>query len=711
MKKILKILKFIVTLPVVLPIKIIRGLSIRNLISYFNSIRGLLSFIMLLLAYLLMSSVANLSASKYCPNFLGAILSKPISKIYDLVVSLNRYNESSINRINLIELAIRNMKFKKGRTVITIGGMSIGIAAIIFLVSLGYGLQRMVTSRVARLDEMRQADVTTQPGSNVNINDKTISDFNEIESIKHVLPLIALVGKINYNNSVADMAVYGVTSEYLKASAVKPVQGDVFTSNELTANIEVNEESEMGKVAGAKDAAEFGRFKQILGGTDFSIFPDEWIKVRKDPNISSPIIGYTKRSEGSQSGYIVWGGPYADGKNGRLGSDEDNKPLGKWITTKFLLWEKIGSEYNVIKVKPEDPQIQSEGYIAMLDTIKTTTFYPATQVGEVLGESTSEEEELLAAANIGDTINETLNKVTEPVSTAFDNIVEINGDVVYLEDASDEDKIKKVNLSASAYKEAVVNRAMLKILGLNETEAIGKDFDVSFVVPATLSDNPNEKVESIPEKYKIVGVVPQDDSPFFYVPFIDLRGLGVSKYSQLKLVSDDQKFLPDIRKKVEAMGFVTSSVVDTVEQINRLFSTAQTVLALIGTVALAVAALGMFNTLTVSLLERIREIGLMKAMGMKSYEVKELFLTESMIMGFFGGILGVFFGFLAGKLVSLILTIVAIRSGVGVIDVSYVPPGIVVVVLLLSIFVGLVTGLYPAKRATDISALNALRYE
>ncbi len=525
--------------------------------------------------------------------------------------------------------------------------------------------------------------------------------------------MIALVGKVSYNNSVADMAVYGVTSEYLQQSAVKPVKGDIFKSEELAFSIENGPSKKIaGTVAGATTEEAFGKYKQVLGEAEFSIFPEEWLKVREEPSITSPIIGYTKRADGSQTGYQVYGSGYADNKNGKAGVDADNKPLGKWIKSNYRLWDLVNGEY--VQKKTNDNQEIAEGYIAQLDTVVISTFYQANKLnGQVLGDTTADN---IAAIDVGDTVSNTINtvveKTTDTANTVFDNIVEINGEYVFLEDSqSDADKVKKVALSDKAHKEAVVNRAMLKILGLNESEAVNKTFDVSFIIPSTLTDNPNERVESESSTYKIVGVIPQDDSPFFYVPFIDLRSLGISNYSQIKIVSDDTRYLSDIRKRIEAMGFLTNSVVDTVEQINNLFATARTILALIGTVALAVAALGMFNTLTVSLLERIREIGLMKAMGMKSHEVKELFLTESMIMGFFGGVLGIAMGFIAGKLLSVILTAVAISSGVGVIDISYVPFSIVAVVLILSIFVGLVTGLYPAKRATDISALNALRYE
>jgi len=195
------------------------------------------------------------------------------------------------------------------------------------------------------------------------------------------------------------------------------------------------------------------------------------------------------------------------------------------------------------------------------------------------------------------------------------------------------------------------------------------------------------------------------------VPFIDLRSLGITNYSQVKLIVKDQAELARARRQVEAMGYVTRSVVDTVEQINSLFSTLRTALLLLGMVALAVAALGMFNTLTVSLLERTREVGLMKALGMKSAEVKELFLTESMVMGLFGGVLGIILGVVLGKLLGLILSLAAFSQEAGFIDVSYIPFPFVLTIVLLSLLVGITTGIYPARRATKISALNALRYE
>ena len=624
---------------------------------------------------------------KHFPQNLRRKLQVPVTDFFHKITKQLDLNHSgSISRVDLIELSIRNMMAKKTRTMVTVGGMTIGIGAVVFLVSIGYGLQQLVITRVARLEEMKQTDVSPQTGGKIKINDQTLSNLKDISSVDMALPLIAVVGRVNYQNSVSDMAVYGVTTDYLQQSAVKPVEGKIFDSNELVTILPQNS----GQVAGASTE------NVILGDTiqdiNFTIKPSTWLRVRESASSSAKILGYTKRVEGNSSGEEIWGGTYASDDNaGKAGTTAEGKTLGKWIKASVLLWkeEKCDTQnqgdcedgkYMVLR-DTDNQQVQEDGYVAELNvTLSGSSVTPS----KVLGVSTD-----TSSANAG---------------VSWVEIASESGTVA-------QQQTKTVALTSEAKKQAVVNRAMLKVLGINENEAIGKTFSVSFVVVGDLLANATEKVESAPTDYTIVGVTPEESTPIFYVPFIDLRTLGVANYSQVKVVAKNQTDLAKIRKQIEAMGYTTRSVADTVAQINSLFATAKTLLLLLGMVALAVAALGMFNTLTVSLLERTREVGLMKAMGMKSSEVKELFLTESMTMGFFGGVLGIVAGFVLGKLLGLILSFFAIFKGVGYIDVSYLPLSFVLVILLLSLIVGLATGIYPAKRATKISALNALRYE
>ncbi len=277
--------------------------------------------------------------------------------------------------------------------------------------------------------------------------------------------------------------------------------------------------------------------------------------------------------------------------------------------------------------------------------------------------------------------------------------------------AREAEKIEKVALSKDMIREVVVSRAMIRILNIPESEAVGKELSVSYVITGNLLNDTQRKIESIPIDFTIVGIVPEDKIPIFYVPFSTLRSLGVENYSQIKLVAASRELLPAVRNHIHAMGYATNSVADTVDQIKVFFARLRLILGLLGMAALGVAALGMFNTLTVSLLERTREVGLMKAIGMKSEEVQELFLTESMVMASFGGVLGLLLGILAGKSIGVLLSFFSYFHGIGFIDVSFVPASFIFAILIFSWFVGIVTGIYPARRATTISALNALRYE
>jgi putative ABC transport system permease protein len=101
----------------------------------------------------------------------------------------------------------------------------------------------------------------------------------------------------------------------------------------------------------------------------------------------------------------------------------------------------------------------------------------------------------------------------------------------------------------------------------------------------------------------------------------------------------------------------------------------------------------------------------MKAIGMKSQEVKMLFLAESVIMGFAGGVLVLIFGFLAGQILSLVLSSIAVANGFDPIIATHIPFNLALVITTSSFVIGVATGFYPAHRATSISALNALRYE
>ncbi len=672
-----------------------------------------LTFTFLLNAYLLYIFVNKIMRIKFIPGFIRI----PVTTFSKLLLSrlsfVSRKQERTINRINLIDMALRNMLFKRSRAIITVGGMAIGVGAIVFLVSIGFGLQELVIRRVARLDELKQTEVTTMPGSREKIDDATLANITSLEEVDQVLPLIATVARVNFQNSVSDMAVYGVTTDFLKSSAIQPTKGTIFDSNELS--IDQDKRPSVAGYATEAGVEEFWESPDSKLVADFSIDDQAWVKIRSHPATNSEVLGYARRGIGKQQGNLVWGSMYPEARSqSKLTLLSGGQQYGQWIEGQFMLWTQTNcdpdSNPNCMegyekKLGEDGQQLLATGYTAQSNVSLVNS--PLREVrSQVLGDTTEIDTDLTTAdLNASDSAVASLDA---GISDAGEGWVEIASESA----STNNTKTTTVSLAGTAKKVAVVNRAMLNILGMNENEAVGKSFQTSYVVVGDLLEaESNEKIESVPAEYTIVGVVPEDKAPFFYVPFTDLRGLGVRNYSQVKVVVASSDTLSLVRKKIEASGFATSSVADTVKQIDRLFASARIALLIVGMVALAIAALGMFNTLTVSLLERTREVGLMKAMGMKSHEVRELFLTESLVMGFFGGILGIILGFSSGKLLGLILSLFSVTKGAGYIDVAFLPLSFVIFIFVLSLVVGVFTGVYPAIRATKISALNALRYE
>ncbi|QQS16075.1 MAG: ABC transporter permease [Candidatus Moraniibacteriota bacterium] len=701
--------------------------SIVGIPEFFKStFLRLVLFVVLLLFYIVARGIFSVyghvrkllrSPSPRSSEEMFAALYSKIEKLFRIE------RRKSIDRISLIGIAVRNMKVKKTRTAITIGGMALGIASIVFLVSLGYGVQRLVVSQVARLEEMRQMDVSPQAGGKVKIDDETLSNMREIPNVESVAPLVAVVGKVNYQGSVSDMAVYAVTSDYLRQSAIQPSSGKIFESNDLSANLPA-----VKTVAGISDSVNPKGFGDILEPVSVRADSTLWVRLRESPDSKARLLGYGRISRVPVSGDLVAGEPYGSTvpDSGEAYRGTDGEPFGKWISSEMPLWEKSSDCGDVSEcsdgfspAKNSSGSVRVEqGYFALVDDeVEISLMHqsddePDSVSGMVLGESTEavvspESAALSESASGSDDTSATVNNIK--VSSSDGEWVELD-----LGDSSEGDKsVDRVALGDAAKREAVVNRAMLQVLSLSESEAIGKKFNVSFVISGSLLGGKAQKAESVESEYSIIGVIPDDKTPVFYMPFIDARTLGVVNYSQVKLTVATQESLANVRRQIEGMGYVTTSVADTVEQINNFFGTARIVLALLGMAALGVAALGMFNTLTVSLLERTREVGLMKAMGMKAFEVQELFLTESMVMSFFGGVLGLFLGFLAGKSIGVLISTVAFfrDKNLGVLDVAYIPNLFVITILIFSLAVGVLTGLYPARRATKISALNALRYE
>jgi len=182
-------------------------------------------------------------------------------------------------------------------------------------------------------------------------------------------------------------------------------------------------------------------------------------------------------------------------------------------------------------------------------------------------------------------------------------------------------------------------------------------------------------------------------------------------YPSLTVRAKSPALVAGIEARIKAMGFGTFSLLDAAKSLQTFFTIFDMLLFIFGSLALAVATLGIINTLVMAILERRREIGILKALGAADRDVKQLFFVEASVMGFLGGLLGVGLGWGVGRAVTFGTNLYLKRQSLPPADVFALSWWLVAGAIVLAVVVSLAAGLYPASRAAKLNPVEALRYE
>jgi putative ABC transport system permease protein len=191
----------------------------------------------------------------------------------------------------------------------------------------------------------------------------------------------------------------------------------------------------------------------------------------------------------------------------------------------------------------------------------------------------------------------------------------------------------------------------------------------------------------------------------------DTSASDAPSYTSLSVRVENPNQVPAIEGAIKKMGFGAFSLVDASRSMRQFFSVLDAFLAIFGSLALAVASIGIVNTLVMAILERRREIGIMKALGASDADVRGLFFAEAGAMGLVGGAAGVTLGWLIGRAINFGTNIYLKRQNFPMAQIWSVPLWLVLGAIGFSIVVSLVSGLYPASRAARLDPVQALRYE
>ncbi len=400
----------------------------------------------------------------------------------------------------VIRISLHNLLSKKSRTLFTISAIAVSFAAILILLSLGYGLQRLVEQQTVGLEALRLIDVDAENSSIVSLNSESVNRIKSIAGVENVIPQISAAGKLHIDGSIIDATVFLTEGDYLELSYKSTLWGNT---------------------------------DDALG--ERSLFLNDVVPGLLSIEASEQII------------------------DREVGID--------------LVFSPSVLEIN------EDSQTT---YSGLLRTVQ---------------------------------------------GVVVDRKVENRVPIVYL------------------------------------------------------------SINQFPDLY------------------------SNANFSRVKVLLNDPESLESVRAQIENLGYRTSSAADTVEQIDSVFTTFRIVLFVIGLVGVTIAILGMFNTLTISLMDRMREIGIMKALGMQGKYVLGLFLTESVMISISGGIAGLIISVLGGNILEKTMQFAAEVQDRPSVDFYYTPLSIAGLMLLFSALTGLITGIYPAVKAMRMKPLDALRYE
>lgn len=183
---------------------------------------------------------------------------------------------------------------------------------------------------------------------------------------------------------------------------------------------------------------------------------------------------------------------------------------------------------------------------------------------------------------------------------------------------------------------------------------------------------------------------------------------GTTQYDTIKVKVREIDQVVAVQDKIKAMGYQVYSLTDMLNEMKKTSRTLQAILGGIGAISLLVAAIGITNTMIMSIYERTREIGVIKVLGANVADIKRLFLIEAALIGFGGGVIGALFSYLTSWVLNKVGAGFMANMG-GTSSISVIPFWLTLSAVVFATLVGIVSGYSPARRAMNLSALDAIR--
>lgn len=264
------------------------------------------------------------------------------------------------------------------------------------------------------------------------------------------------------------------------------------------------------------------------------------------------------------------------------------------------------------------------------------------------------------------------------------------------------------DLSDDSLKGVILTSSFVKVLEKEPEELIGEKLGIILNIPEEEQGQFEER--QLGKDFEVIGVVESDKANLF----LNLENFSKDEYNQISLIkvkAENSNQVDQVKQQIEALGYKTSSISEVVDQTRKFFALASLALTVLGVIALFVSSIGMFNTMVITLLERTEEIGIMKAIGATDRNILSIFVVEAALIGFLGGLAGVILGVIAQYGINFVFNFIAVRMGGEALVLFHSPAWFIMLLIGASLMIGILTGWIPAKKASKIDPLEALKYK
>ncbi|UZQ51420.1 ABC transporter permease [Clostridium kluyveri] len=274
------------------------------------------------------------------------------------------------------------------------------------------------------------------------------------------------------------------------------------------------------------------------------------------------------------------------------------------------------------------------------------------------------------------------------------------------------------NLVKSDKEALLVSKKYLDSMGIkNYNEVLGKDA----LITQSRTNNSNITLQPFQIKAKIVGIIGDkfhEDEKI--ISSLDIAS-EISSYTSLQkdyienlgydsviVYTKDSKNVSDITNSIKKMGYLYVSYQDMIEKIQNSFKVIKVILALLGLIVLFVASVGIVNTMTMVIYERTRFIGIMKALGANRNNIHNIFITQSGVIGFIGGIMGIVFSSINLGIIQFALNMYMKSRDITQSVNLNMPLWLPLATLAFSIAISIISGIYPSRKASKMNPVDAL---